>query len=185
VEDFYKQQNLKLLKLKEKFFSNMSSTEFKIIAITLPNKENINTWHLIDFDYIERFKDKQPILQFGSLKINADKYPAYTKLIYNEEKNKRYLITPDKEKELKKKNFNIEDYILLAERKRLANFGEIWNIEDDRLNHLYREQLISIKIGDVFFNSTDYRKEIFLIQNKLNNKKFLTNYKGQVVMKKS
>jgi hypothetical protein len=184
LDEFYQKQNEKLLKLKELFFQTFSPSDYRIIAITLLNRDNVNTWHLMDIDYIERFKDKQPVLQFGSIKINAQKYPAYTKLVLHEDKNKRFLITPEKEKELIKKNIDLDNFKILAERTRLSHFGEIWNIKDDKLNSLYREQLISIRIKDEFYNSTDYRSEVFLIQNKLTNEKFLCNYKGQIVMKK-
>ena len=184
MKEFYKKQNEKIEKLKENFYKYHSRKEYRIIAISLKNKENINTWHLIDIDYIERFKEKQPIIMFGSIKVTAGKYPAYTKLVLHEEKNKRFLITPEKEKELKEKKIDIKNFKILAERIRLADYGEIWNIKDEKLNNLYREQLTSIRINKEEYISNEYRSEVFLIQNKINKKKYLVNYKGQVIMKK-
>ena len=170
--------------LKKEFFK-YNSKDYSIIAITYPNRENNNTWHLMDIDYIERFKEKQPVLQFGALKIKANDYPAYTKLVYHEEKGKRFVITPEKEKQLKEKKFNFSSIRTIANRVRLANFGEIWKIEDDKINEVYKDQLTSIKIGDEWFHSSDYRKEVFLVKNKMNNEKYLLSVVGKIVMKKN
>jgi len=82
LDEFYQKQNEKLLKLKELFFQTFSPSDYRIIAITLLNRDNVNTWHLMDIDYIERFKDKQPVLQFGSIKINAQKISCLYKTCF-------------------------------------------------------------------------------------------------------
>jgi hypothetical protein len=183
METYYNHLNERLLDLKDEFFLYHKKEDYSIIAISLHNFDNQNTWHLIDIDYIERFKDKQPTLKFGGFKAEAFKYPAYTKLVYHEDKNKRYVITPEKEKELKNKNIDINNLKILAERTRLAQFGEIWNIKDERLANLYRDQLISLKIGEVSYNAYEYREKVFIIKHKLSNKKSLCSANGKIVMK--
>jgi len=185
MNNYYHNLNEILLELKKEFYKYHDKKEWSIIAISYPNFEHQNTWHLMDIDYIERFKNKQPILRFGHTKVDAVKYPAYTKLVFHEDKNKRFVITPEKEEELKKKNITIDNFQVLAERVRLAHFGEIWNITDERLASLYREQLISLKIGGEIYNAYEYRSKIFIREHKLTRKKSLVNVKGQIIMKQS
>ena len=184
MNEFYSKLNEELLKLKEEFFIYHDKKEWKLIAIAYPNYEKQNTWHLMDLDYIERFKDKQPTLKFGVHKVDAIKYPAYTKLVYHEDKNKRFLITPKKADELKKKNVNIDNLKVLAERTRMPYFGEIWNVLDNQLSMLYKDQLITLKIGDEIFNAFEYRPKVFIREHKLTRKKSLVNAKGQIIMKR-
>ena len=183
MNEYYNILNERLLKLKEEFFLYHKKEDYSIIAISLHNFDKQNTWHLMDIDYIERFKDKQPTLKFGGFKAEAFKYPAYTKLVYHEDKNKRFVITPEKEEELRRRNVNVDNLKVLAERTRLAQYGEIWNIKDIRLSNLYRDQLISLRIGEDTYNAYEYREKVFIIKHRFSKKKSLCSVNGKIIMK--
>lgn len=162
-------------KFKEKY------KDLSLIAINFRNAKKELTWHLLDYNMIEDFKNNHPVIKIGSITIKADDYEIGTALIYDTNKNKKYLVNKDKLNILKEKNINFDT---LATRGRMKGFGGVWKIESKKMANDYEEQLFGIKIEDHIYLSTDYQEKIFIVKNKFNNKKMLLTLDGKVPMKK-
>lgn len=183
-KEFIEKQNKIICDLEEEFYKYHNKKNEKILAVSLLNKEKINTWHLTDFNLIETFANKNPLIKVGNLTLNAQNYPACTKLVYDIDKDKKYLLTPEKIDHLNDKNIDISQFELLAERTRIANYGEVWQIESESLKNLFHQQLLAIKFLDTFYYSEDYNEKVFIVKDNYTNQKKFVNSKGQIVMKK-
>lgn len=153
---------------------------YDILAINYRNSFNNLTWHLFDFNYIEQFRNKQPILRIGNITLKADDYEYGTSLVYEANRDKKYVLVPEKQKLLKSKNIAFDT---LATRARLPSFGGIWKILDEEFASKYSDQLFGIKINNHLHLSHQYEKKTLIVKNKLTNEKTLMTIRGKIPMK--
>lgn len=171
----------------KRFSFHNKKNDFKILAININNLSNLKTWILIDEHLKTRFKNKQPVIKIGGMLLKAESYPINTKLIFDADKNKKYLVPKEKWEELKENKGDIlnKRFELIAERRRISGFGGIWEIYDEKLNNDLHEQMIGLKLDNILYLADDYRSEVYLVRNKMNNQKLIINHQFKIVSKRN